>query len=178
MDERLQAIESFEAYLKRRAPESRTWVDYISDVRQFAACCAKQWAEVKLHDIDAFIDQQRQAGLSPATLKRRLYALKVFFDFLAEEADDLSRPNPVRSKRHRLKAAKRLPRDLSDEQVSQLWAVIDQPRDRAWFALMLRAGLRVAEVVGLTLAALLRPAQANNRPAYGSRAKARKNGWS
>jgi site-specific recombinase XerD len=160
MNERLEAIEKFEAYLKRRAPESRTWIDYVSDIRQFALSCPKAWAEVSLHDIDAFIEQQRQAGLSPATLKRRLYALKVFFDFLAEENDDFSRPNPVRSKRHRIKQPKHLPRDLSDEQVSQLWAVISQPRDRAWFALMLRAGLRVAEVASLTLGAVLRPAQA------------------
>ncbi len=161
MDEGLQAIQKFEAYLKRRAPESRTWVDYVSDVRQFATTCAKAWDEVNLYDIDAFIDQQRQAGLSPATLKRRVNALKVFFDFLAEDSGDLSWPNPVRPKRHRIKQAKRLPRDLSDEQVSRLWAVISQPRDRAWFALMLRAGLRVAEVAALTLTALLTPASAD-----------------
>lgn len=80
---------------------------------------------------------------------------------MAEESGDFSKPNPVRSKRHRIKQAKRLPRDLSDEQVSQLWAVISHPRDRAWFALMLRAGLRVGEVVSLTLGAVLRPAKAD-----------------
>ena len=161
MEARLQAIQKFEDYLKRRAPESRTWIDYVSDIGQFMSTCTKPWREVSLHDIDAFIEQQRQAGLSPATLKRRIYALKVFFDFLAEESGELSWPNPVRSKRHRIKQAKRLPRDLSDEQVSQLWATISQPRDRAWFALMLRAGLRVAEVVALTLTRLLTPARAD-----------------
>lgn len=46
-----------------------------------------------MHDIDAVVDQQRQKGLSAATIKRRVAALKVFFDFLAEEKGDLSWPN-------------------------------------------------------------------------------------
>ncbi len=75
-----------------------------------------------MHDKDAFVDQQRQNGLSGATIKRRVSALKVFFDFLAEESSDLSWPNPVRFKRHAGKQPQRLPRDLSDEQVELLRA--------------------------------------------------------
>jgi site-specific recombinase XerD len=161
MDERFQAIQEFKRYLERRASESRTSIDYVSDVRQFANACPKPWREVTMHDIDTFVDQQRQAGLSAATVKRRVAALKVFFDFLAEETDDLSWPNPVRFKRHAGKQPKRLPRDLSNEQVEQLWAVITTPRDQAWFALMLRAGLRVGEVSQLKVTDLLRPPTAN-----------------
>lgn len=157
MDERLETIQKFEQYLKRRAPGRRTSIDYVSDVRQFAATCLKSWVEVTMHDIDTFVDQQRQAGLSAATIKRRVAALKVFFDFLAEDSGQLAWPNPVRFKRHAGKQPKRLPRDLSNEQVERLWAVITSPRDRAWFALMLRAGLRVGEVVALTLADVLTP---------------------
>jgi site-specific recombinase XerD len=155
MDERMQDIEKFAQYLHRRSPERRTSLDYVSDIRQFAAHCPKAWREVSLQDVDAFVDQQRQKGLSPATLKRRVSALKVFFDFLAEEQGDLSWPNPVRFKRHAGKPPKRLPRDLTNSQVEQLWQVINSPRDRAWFVLMLRAGLRVGEVTGLKLSDLL-----------------------
>jgi integrase/recombinase XerD len=143
--------------MKRQAPKRRTWKDYTSDVRQFAAACPKPWNEVRMQDIDAFVDQQRQKGLSAATVKRRVAALKIFFDFLAEESGDLSWPNPVRFKRHAGKTPKRLPRDLTNEQVERLWSVIDAPRDRAWFALMLRAGLRVGEVATLRLGDLLTP---------------------
>jgi len=94
------SIQTFEQYLRRRAPLRRTPIDYVSDVRQFAAFCGTAWREVTMHDIDAFVDQQRQAGRSPATIKRRVAALKVFFDFLAEESGDLAWPNPVRAKRH------------------------------------------------------------------------------
>ena len=149
MDERYQDIDCFKQYLQRRAPGRRTAIDYVSDVRQFAAFCSKPWTEVTMHDIDAFVDQQRKAKLGAATIKRRVAGLKVFFDFMAEESGDLSWPNPVRFKRHAGKQSKRLPRDLTNEQVEQLWAAITAPRDRAWFALMLRAGLRVGEVVNL-----------------------------
>jgi integrase/recombinase XerC len=160
MDQRNE-LTQFAQYLQRRSPGRRTAIDYVSDVRQFAASCSKPWHEVTMHDIDAFVDQQHQAGLSAATVKRRVAALRVFFDFLAEESDDLAWPNPVRFKRHAGKQAHTLPRDLKDADIEQLWAVISSPRDRAWFALMLRAGLRVGEVVGLTAQDVLAPPQAS-----------------
>jgi len=147
--DRDDSIQQFAQYLQRRAPHRRTAIDYVSDVRQLAAFNSKPWREITMHDIDAFVDQQRQIGHSPATVKRRTAALKVFFDFLAEGSDDLNWPNPVRFKRHAGKQPRRLPRDLKDEEIERLWATIQSPRDRAWFALMLRAGLRVGEVVSL-----------------------------
>ncbi len=150
-------IANFEHYLQRRFPQRRTAVDYVSDVRQFARACAKPWRDVGLHDLDAFVDQQRQAGRSPATVKRRVAALKTFFDFLAEERNELDWPNPVRFKRHAGKQPRPLPRDLSNAELEQLWAVVDDARDRAWFVLMWRAGLRVGEVVSLTRADVLSP---------------------
>jgi site-specific recombinase XerD len=155
------AVAAFERYLQRRFAERRTTIDYLSDIRQFGAVCAKPWREVTMHDIDAFVDQQRQAQLQASTIKRRVAALKTYFDFLAEDSGELDRINPVRFKRHAGKQPQRLPRDLSNEAVEQLWAVLAAPRDRAWVALMLRAGLRVGEVARLQLADVLTPAQAD-----------------
>jgi site-specific recombinase XerD len=158
-----ESIQRFERYLKRRFPERRTAIDYVSDIRQFAAACDKAWREVSVHDIDVFVDQQR-LGHSLATVQRRVAALKTFFDFLAEDSGELTWPNPVRftcacatgaGKRHGGKLPQRLPRDLSDETVERVWNVITSPRDRAWFALMWRAGLRVGEVVDLKMGDLL-----------------------
>lgn len=162
--ERDESLRKFKEYLQRRFPDRRTAKDYVSDLHQFMTNCSKAWREVNMHDIDNFVDQQRQSGLKPATVKRRAAALKTFFDFLAEESGDLSWPNPVRMKRHAGKQEHRLPRDLSDEAVEQVWAHITSQRDRAWFALMLRAGLRVGEVVSLKLEDILAPAR-ENRPA-------------
>jgi site-specific recombinase XerD len=156
--DRQESIARFEQYLKRRFPDRRTAIDYVSDIRQFAAYCPKPWREVSLRDIDAFVDQQR-AEHSQATVQRRVAALKSFFDFLAEDSGDLSWPNPVRFKRHGGKLPQRLPRDLNDETVERVWQAITAPRDRAWFVLMWRAGLRVGEVVELKVTDLLSPAR-------------------
>ena len=161
--DRTESIQRFEQYLKRRFPDRRTSIDYVSDIRQFATACPQPWREVTIHDIDAFVDQQREEH-KLTTVQRRVAALKSFFDFLAEDSGDLSWPNPVRFKRHGGKLPQRLPRDLSDETVARVWQVITAPRDQAWFVLMWRAGLRVGEVVDLKLIDLLSPAGAN-RPA-------------
>lgn len=148
-------LQQFSNYLERRAPGRRTTILYVSDVRQFSAVISKPWREITMQDIDTFVDQQRQAGLSPATVKRRVAALRVFFDFLAEETGDLQWANPVRFKRHAGKQPRRLPRDLKNDAVAQVWAAISNARDRAWFVLLWRAGLRVGELVSLKLADVL-----------------------
>lgn len=162
--DRNESLTKFELYLQRRFPERRTPIDYVSDIRQFMAVCPKPWREVTMQDIDLFVDQQRQAGLKQSTVNRRVAALKTFFDFLAEESGDLSWPNPVRFKRHAGKRPRALPRDLRDEDMERVWEVIVSARDRAWFALMVRAGLRVGEVVKLKLSDVLSPAE-GERPA-------------
>lgn len=162
--DRNESLGKFESYLQRRFPERRTPIDYVSDVRQLMAVCPKPWREVTMQDIDLFVDQQRQAGLKQSTVNRRVAALKAFFDFLAEESGDLSWPNPVRFQRHAGKRPRALPRDLRDEDIERLWGVMVSARDRAWFALMVRAGLRVGEVVNLKMSDGLSPAE-GERPA-------------
>jgi site-specific recombinase XerD len=151
-----ESLIKFETYLRRRFPERRTPIDYLSDARQFMAVCQKEWREVTMHDIDAFVDQQRENHLKVATVNRRVAALKTFFDFLAEENDDLSWANPVRYKRHAGKRPRNLPRDISDDDVEKVWNGISSKRDRAWFALMVRGGLRVGEVVLLQVKDVIR----------------------
>jgi len=157
-------MEEFEKYLQRRFPKRRTSVDYLSDLRQFRSVCQKPWREISMHDMDAFVEQQRARGLKSATVRRRVAAMKTFFDFLAEESGDLSWPNPVRFKRHAGKVERRLPRDLRDEELERVWHEIGCVRDRAWFALMVRAGLRVGEVVTLKVGDVLNPSE-GERPA-------------
>lgn len=154
----------FEKYLRRRFPKRRTPVDYLSDLRQFRSVCQKPWREISMHDIDAFVEQQRASGLKSATVRRRVASLKTFFDFMAEESGDLSWPNPVRFKRHAGKVERRLPRDLRDEDLERVWREIGCARDRAWFALMVRGGLRVGEVVTLKVSDVLNQPE-GERPA-------------
>jgi site-specific recombinase XerD len=111
--------------------------------------------------MDAFVQHQDSQKLKPATINRRLSAISSFFEFLIAEAEDDNWRNPVRWKRHSVRPGRHLPRDVSDETADALLAVIDDPRDRAIFTLMLKAGLRVGEVAALTLSDLEQPGQDN-----------------
>jgi len=153
------AIERFEAYLCRRYPERSTAKHYISDVRIFAQHSG--WPDpqrVTAQLIDAFVNAQVAQGLRPRTINRRLASLHALFEFLALEEPTTPWPNPVIWKRHGVKTGETLPRDLSEAQVTQLFAVISSPRDQALYGLLLTTGLRVGEVVTLQLGDLEPPA--------------------
>jgi len=142
----------FEAYLRRRYPDRSTAKHYVSDVRIFAQHIA--WAApstVTVQMIDAFVAAQHARNLKPRTINRRLAALHTFFEFLALDSPETAPPNPVNWRRHGSKEDETLPRDLSEVQVTQLFAAITDTRDQALFELILTTGLRVGEAITLRL---------------------------
>ncbi len=142
-----QARHRFFQYLNRRFGRSITSKCYTSDLDIFLnTICEKAPEAVAAADVDAFIDSQLAAGLSPITINRRLATIHTFFEYLASECPDQHWPNPVIWRRHKLKRGSRLPRDVPDDKIAQLFSVITMERDRAIFGLMLGTGLRVAEV--------------------------------
>ena len=143
-----QAIHDFRAYLQRRHYAAHTLANYTLDLQLFFATCPQPLAQVSFRDIERFIDQQYHQGLAPTTLHRRLHALKHFFDYLIEQRRVTG--NPVKPS-HMVRRGRPLPKALSQEQVQQLFAQIHHPMDKALFLLILRCGLRVSEVVHLTL---------------------------
>ena len=152
-------IVQFQKWLWRRAPHSSTSVHYINDLELFLGWYGKPYTEVHVNDIDAFIEHCQSIGYALTTINRRLAALRSFYNFLAIEQDHPPR-NPVIPKRHFIRLGQRLPRDVQDNDLRLLFSVIRGARDRAMFLLMLRCGLRVGEVRGLSLADLyLEPAQ-------------------
>ena len=147
-----QQIDGFEKYWRRRKPTTSTALHYASDVRIFF-----KWAQGKppdaitVHDVDEFIGWQQSLGRAQATIRRRLIALRIFFNYLAfirEEHID----NPVITQRHYIDQGHRLPRDIRQEEIEKLFTAIgDHLRDRTIFTLMLHSGIRVGEVVNLCL---------------------------
>jgi site-specific recombinase XerC len=146
----LPEIESFRRWLRRKAPNASTAIHYGNDLGLFFAWLGKPCQDVKVQDIDAFIEHCHAQGHAITTINRRLAALRSFYHFLAIQSEAAPR-NPVIPRRHFIRRGLRLPRDVEDETLSKLFAVMDQPRDRAMFLLMLRCGLRVGEVRNLSL---------------------------
>ena len=60
-------------------------------------------------------------GITPATIHRRLAALRTFYRFLSIDSDDAP-PSPVLHRRHAIRKGRHLPRDASDADLHKLFA--------------------------------------------------------
>ncbi len=146
------SILNYRRFLKRRNYSRHTLRNYMNTLRNFVL-----WLDVPIEQVThkkllAFIDHLLSQRLTPKTINCYLDSIRGFYDYLINE-EDVMITNPVK-RGYSLRLSRPLPRYLRDEEVSRLFDVIDSPRDRAMFKLMLRCGLRVEEVANLTLAAL------------------------
>jgi len=150
-----QAIRQFERYIQSRYPNSTTAKNYKHDLQQFSQLIDKPPRAVTREDVDRFVEDQLERGLTATTVNRRLAALHEFFEYMAAESQETDWPNPVNWKRHKVKPSKRLPRDVSEPVIERLFAQITLARDKAMFRLMLDVGLRVEEVAKLRASDML-----------------------
>ena len=146
----LPEVVQFQKWLCRKRPHTSTFLHYTSDLHFFFTWANKPPNEITVRDVDAYIEHSRAQGHRIATVNRRLASLRAFYDYLDLHHADAP-PNPVIPKRHFIHQGETLPRDVEDDVLERLFAVISAPRDRAMFLLMLRCGLRVGEVRNLSL---------------------------
>ncbi len=146
----LVEIERFINWQRRRNAEARTWRDYQYDLKQFVEVVGDHPPNaVTLYDVDRFVIQQSKRGFKPSTINRRLAAVESLYTFLSDEDPLLL--CPVLPHRHGLREPQRLPRPVQHDELEKFFAVITAIRDRAMFVLMVRCGLRIAEVAHLKL---------------------------
>jgi integrase/recombinase XerD len=143
-------LESFLALSAARlAP--RTVEAYRRDLTALAAWLGKPLASAATEDLERWVAELRAAGLSPATIARRIASIRSLFRHLVlvgavsqNPAAELELPRRIR----------RLPRTLSPGEAERLIeaAAGTTPRalrDRALVELLYGAGLRVSEAVSL-----------------------------
>jgi integrase/recombinase XerD len=171
-----------DAYLEFLAGRCRpnTVLAAESDLRVFFSVVGKPPDAIGPADVMAFITAQRTgqrgqlsvvqplghdpetAGVSAATVRRRLSMVSGFFAFLQVRGDvpvnPVPRGLPTRRERSRprqgvplVRAARTLPQILSPAEVDALTAALRTHRDRAMIAAMVLGGLRRCEVLGLRL---------------------------
>lgn len=153
-----ELVDGFIAHLHvERGLSKHTIEAYGRDLAKFATF-AEQVGQGELEDVSlalvsAWMGELRHAGLSARSTARHLSALRSLMKFVVNEGElDTDPTTLVQSP----KLGRRLPRPLAIEQVLSL---IEQPdartsrgaRDRAMLSLCYAAGLRVSELVQLTL---------------------------
>lgn len=160
-------------YLRFTAARVRpnTLTAQVFDLKVFFTVVAKQPQQVRIQDVLGFIEQQRaprrggnvvrivdgEAGLAASTIKRRLATISSFFDYLMLrgmcDRNPVPRSMNARHRGHRgsplIRAPKKMPRVLAPEEVVALTAALRTLRDQAMVSLMVHAGLRRCEVLGL-----------------------------
>lgn len=146
------AIINYRRFLKRRNCSRYTLRNYMSTLKQFVIWISEPIEQVSSRTVLTFIDHLLDQRLRAKTINCYLDGIRGFYDYLIHE-ENIQIINPVK-RGYVLKLSRPLPRYLRDEEIPRLFAVIDHPRDRAIFMLMLRCGLRVEEVAQLTLSAL------------------------
>jgi len=143
-------IELFTDYLKTRHYSPHTVANYELDLRLFFALIEKPPSQVTWRDVDCFLQQQHRQGLAPTTVNRRIHALKSFYEFLFVTSGNDEYPMPIKPS-HYVRQGRPLPKKLTTAEVKRLFAPITNEVDKTLFLLMLRCGLRVAEVAALKL---------------------------
>jgi site-specific recombinase XerD len=99
-------------------------------------------------DVEGWLLAAHRKGLAPSTINHLLSVMHRFFGFLHERG--LVIQQPIHWRRHQVIVPQSLPKPMGDDDLVQLFRVIDRLRDRTMFLLMLRCGLRVGEVSALT----------------------------
>ena len=150
-------IEEFISYLRvEKGLAENTILAYGSDLKHYAAHLAKirkNILKIKHQDVTEFLWQQKLAGLSPRSLYRLIETLRHFHRFMVAEAHTSADPTanlvPPR-------ITTKLPRKLSLIEVEKLLNSCSgsserEVRNRAMLELLYATGLRVSELVTLTL---------------------------
>ncbi|MFN8650838.1 MAG: site-specific tyrosine recombinase XerD [Gemmatimonadales bacterium] len=155
-------IELFQDYLGLEAGHSRNTIEnYRRDLARFVAFVGQQGVSspggVTRKHLREFIYALKDLGLSAATIRRQVSAIRTYYGFLLAEGRVQADPS---DRLEMPRKGRKLPDTLSVTDVESLLAApkVDEPlawRDRALLELAYGAGLRVSELCGLTINDLL-----------------------
>lgn len=142
-----------------RGRSPNTLAAYRNDLRAYVGWLDERGlviGEVTEPDLQAYVGHLRDEGRASSSLKRALVSVRGLHRFLAEEQD--GRADPA-AELEVPKVPKGLPKALSEEEVASLLAAVvgDDAiarRDRAILEVLYGTGLRISELVGLSLSDL------------------------
>ena len=149
-----------DAYLETLASRSvspHTVKGYTEDLLQFLAFAARRgradWLAVTALDIRRYLAELMDGGMARASVARKLSALRGMFAYLSKHA--LRADNPMIGLRAP-RLPERLPHYLEEDEMSELLRAPEEStplgvRDRALLEVLYASGMRVSELVGLSV---------------------------
>jgi integrase/recombinase XerD len=144
-----------------RAAAANTLAAYRRDLSDFARYLDGQGAslaDASAREVRGYLSQMSRAGLGAATAARRLSALRQFYRFLFADGARTDDPTAGIDSPRR---GRGLPRTLDEAEVGALFDVLSRrggragARLKALLEILYATGLRVSELVGLPLSALV-----------------------
>jgi integrase/recombinase XerD len=151
-------LERFQDHLSvEKGASPRTNEAYLRDVARFATFCATKGAAsptaASARILREYVYHLKDLGLSPASIRRNVSAVRSYFRFMIAEGE------LVRDPSEKLESPKRwrsLPEVLTVDEAEKLLTApsLDEPfafRDRAMLELAYGAGLRVSEWITLSV---------------------------
>jgi integrase/recombinase XerC/integrase/recombinase XerD len=151
------ALTAYDRDLRGRGAAERTRKAYGVDLGQFVEWAGeREPGEIRHRDVRRFAAGLSSDGAAPATVARKLAAVRGLFDFLVRTERVGQNPADLVSSPKR---EEKLPRVLTVEQVRELLERIPartplELRDRAMLELAYSCGLRCEEIVTLDVGAL------------------------
>lgn len=148
------ALDAYDQDLRRRAVASKTLHAYAIDSAQFASWASPRQlhpASIDVRALRRYAASLSEHGRAPATVARKLAALRGLFRAQVELGNRSENPAELLSSPKRVQ---RLPRVLKAREVAALLDTIPvttplELRDRALFELAYASGLRAEELVSL-----------------------------
>jgi integrase/recombinase XerC/integrase/recombinase XerD len=152
-----ESLTAYDRDLSGRGAAERTRRAYAVDLGQFVEWAGeREPGELRHRDVRRYAAGLSSAGAAPATVARKLAAIRGLFDFLVRTERVGQNPADLVSSPKR---EEKLPQVLSTEQMRSLLEGIPartplELRDRAMLELAYSCGLRCEEIVNLDLGAL------------------------
>lgn len=147
----------YEAYLRKEKVAENTLSSYLRDAEAFLSYLregrVKSPLNVKKITIDAYVERLKDLGRANSTISRNVAALRKFYGFLQHSGKIEKNPvNTIEVPR----VKKKVPEALTTREIVKL---LNQPRstelkgirDKAMLELLYATGIKVSEIISLTL---------------------------
>lgn len=121
---------------------------YGKDLKNMLGYINKDEADITLPDLLDWVNHMKEKGNSTATIARRIGTCKRYFEFLMDV--ELIEKNPAK----KLKAPRivnKVEPTLTSDEVKAIIDCTTNPRDRAIIATLASTGMRISELVNITL---------------------------